>query len=113
LICAGALVAGPVIAADPPTGAHSFKPSPNALAAPVATTAAPRKAPGAAMTDPTILSPKGFADENLPAYDDFLQRSIATKRVEIVRFVDRDDRRVFLGLTRDGTLGIHVQKRDR
>ena len=111
LICAIALVAGRAVAADPPPAQKSFAPQPNALAAPVA---APRRAAiDPALTGPTMLSPKGFADDDLPAYDDFLHRTIATKRVELLRFVDRDDRRVFLGLTRDGTLGIHVQQRDR
>jgi hypothetical protein len=111
LICAIALVAGRAFAADPPPPQKSFAPLPNALAAPVA----PRRASPVdpALTGPTVLSPKGFVDEGLPAYDDFLHRAIATKRVELLRFVDRDDRRVFLGLTRDGTLGIHVQQRDR
>ena len=112
-LCAAALVAGRAIAADPPaTTTRSFAPTPNALTAPVASTAAAAAAPAASL-DRTILSPKGFADDTLPAYDDFLHRAVATKRVELLRFVDRDDRRVFLGLTRDGTLGIHVQQRDR
>jgi hypothetical protein len=111
LFCAIALVAGRAVAADPPPAPKSFAPLPNALAAPVAPPRTARLDP--ALTGPTRLSPKGFADDDLPAYDDFLHRAIATKRVELLRFVDRDDRRVFLGLTRDGTLGIHVQQRDR
>jgi hypothetical protein len=116
LICCAALVAGEAIAADPPSSTgKTFAPAPSALAAPVATQAPPRtpSTAAAAQLDPTILSPKGFVDDELPAYDDFLHRAVATKRVELLRFVDRDDRRVFLGLTRDGTLGIHVQQRDR
>lgn len=114
LICAIALVAGRAIAADPPAGAQSFAPRPNALGAPVATTAAPRTRSAVHPVPPpgTILSPKGFAAEEIPAYDDFLHKTIATKRLELLRFVDREDRRVFLGLTRDG-FGIHVQQRDR
>jgi hypothetical protein len=114
-LCAAALFAGQAIAADTPATTRSFAPTPNAFAAPVASTAATAPAPAApaASLDRTMLSPKGFADDTLPAYDDFLHRAVATKRVELLRFVDRDDRRVFLGLTRDGTLGIHVQQRDR
>jgi hypothetical protein len=111
LICAIALVAGRAFAADPPPPAEVL------CAAAERTRGAGRAAQGKsvdpALTGPTVLSPKGFVDEGLPAYDDFLHRAIATKRVELLRFVDRDDRRVFLGLTRDGTLGIHVQQRDR
>jgi len=42
-----------------------------------------------------------------------MHRAVAQKRLELVRFVDRDDRRVFLGLSRDGYLGIQIQTRDR
>jgi hypothetical protein len=65
------------------------------------------------LSDPALLIPKGFAPEELQIGDDFLHRAVAYRRVELVRFVDSEDRRVFLGLTRDGYLGIHVQRRDR
>jgi hypothetical protein len=96
----------------------------SACAADVAAATAHAKAPKAAtavdartqqrshFSDPTVVYRKELAGSDLPAYDDFLHRAVAQKRIELVRFVDRDDRRVFLGLTRNG-LGIHVQKRDR
>jgi hypothetical protein len=73
----------------------------------------PSTSPEQRLSESTILSPRGFAADALPADDDFLQRAVANRRVELVRFVDRENRRVFLGLTKDGYLGIHVQKRDR
>ena len=106
VICAGLLFGSGVTAADEPVAARITVPASTASAVPLASSAASR------FANPTLLSPKGF-DDQLPAYDDFLHRAIAQKRIEIVRFVDRDDRRVFLGLTREGYLGIHVQKRDR
>jgi hypothetical protein len=90
----------------------------------VATATAYAKAPKAATAtgthagarshfrDHTVLFHEELTSSDLRAYDDFLHRAVAQKRIEIVRFVDRDDRRVFLGLTKNG-LGIHVQKRDR
>jgi hypothetical protein len=65
------------------------------------------------LSDPALLSPPGFAADELELSDDFLHRAVAFHRVELVRFVDEDGRRVFLGLTRDGFLGIQVQRRDR
>jgi hypothetical protein len=108
IICAALLLGGAAARADE-------KAKPIALTAPASAARAVPLAPAASarFADPGLLSPPGFEAQDLPAYDDFLHRAIAQKRIEIVRFVDRDDRRVFLGLTRDGYLGIHVQKRDR
>ena len=107
VIGAGLLLGSGMATADEAAGARIPMPTSTAAKVPLNSSAASR------FADPTLLSPKGFADQQLPAYDDFLHRAIAQKRIEIVRFVDRDDRRVFLGLTREGYLGIHVQKRDR
>src|SRR5262245_58135051 len=79
-------------------------------AAPVTRTAPPASA---ALPAPTTLLPRGLSGEDFPAYDDFMHRAVAQKRLELVKFVDREDRRVFLGLSRDGYLGIQVQTRDR
>jgi hypothetical protein len=106
LICTALLLGSGVAGADETIAAR--------VAVPASTRAVPiASSPASRFADPTLLSPRGFAAEELPAYDDFLHRAIAQKRIEIVRFVDRDDRRVFLGFTREGYLGIHVQKRDR
>lgn len=108
IICAALLLGGAAARADEQPAPMTLTAAASAAhAAPLATAANPR------LADLARVSPPGFAAQDLPAYDDFLHRAIAQKRIEIVRFVDRDDRRVFLGLTRDGYLGIHVQKRDR
>jgi hypothetical protein len=67
----------------------------------------------ALLSAPTLLLSRGLSGSDLPVYDSFMQRAFTQKRLELVRFVDHDDRRVFLGLSRDGYLGIQVQTRDR
>jgi hypothetical protein len=109
LCAAAALLAASAaaLAGDPPPLTARAK-------APRAAAPARTSPPPAYLTDPTILTPKGLSSDDLPQNGgDFLQRTLATKRLELVRFVDREDRRVFLGVSRDGYLGIQVQKRDR
>jgi len=111
-ICAAALALNAAYASADPTVTDPL--AMTTRAAP--TTAAPSTtaaAPSAALSAPTTLVPRGLSSTDLPAYDDFMHRAVAQKRLELVRFVDRDDRRVFLGLSRDGYLGIQIQTRDR
>jgi hypothetical protein len=107
-ICAALLVLGATCAgADPTDG--------------LATNAVPTTAPSSSATQSqkvqlpvsSFLVPRGISSDDLPAHDDdFMHRAVTQKRVELVRFVDREDRRVFLGLSRNGYLGIQVQTRD-
>jgi len=106
IICAALLMGGAAARAEEQVATPTLSPASPAAAIPLASAADAR------LADRMRVSPPGFEAQDLPAYDDFLHRAIAQKRIELVRFVDRDDRRVFLGLTRDGYLGIHVQKRD-
>src|SRR5262245_25575619 len=94
-ICAAALALNAAYAAADPTVTDPF--------AMTTTRPAPTTAPpSAALSAPTTLVPRGLSTTDFPAYDDFMHRAVAQKRLELVRFVDRDDRRVFLGLSRDG-----------
>ena len=108
-ICAALLALGATCAAaDPATDRM-------AAAAVSGTAPASAAAPAQKIQFPasSFLVPRGMSSDDLPAHDDdFMHRAVTQKRVELVRFVDRDDRRIFLGLSRNGYLGIQVQTRD-
>ena len=55
----------------------------------------------------------GLDARNLKPHDDFIEKALAEKRLELLNLVDDDDQQVYLGLTREGFLGIQVQMRDR
>ncbi len=55
----------------------------------------------------------GLDARNLRPHDDFIEKALAEKRLELLNLVDDDDQQVFLGLTREGFLGVQVQMRDR
>jgi hypothetical protein len=105
ILCAAALALTAASAAADPAPRDPFAMSTRAPANPPST--------AGQLTTPTTLAPRGLSSSDLPAYDDFMHRAVSQKRLELVRFVDREDRRIFLGLSRDGYLGIQVQTRDR
>ncbi len=55
----------------------------------------------------------GLDARQLKPHDDFIEKALAEKRLELLNLVDDDDQQVFLGVTREGFLGVQVQMRDR